>query len=785
MYRKKGIEDGRPTSSHSIDSIYNQNAEDDTEEDAYASSNDPTEDEGSEDDLLSYNDETDNLNSASYSNSSINKSAVLEIQDTLHSELQSTSYGKIIEEPFLNPGDENDSEIDYSDDDTYSMSSENNGETILMQQQKKMTFDYKKQDEHESALKEMYDSMKRAHDKRSRSKKVKSFFRKIARWVSDWILSPDKFWSDLFYTIFTYFQIAGLLWIFPYILPSNVYIFTQFTIYFNLDFVSHREDRPNLLSWGLDNPPFYPYYLTPWLVIPPLLFAFWLSLPYLRFLPVIRRIYFELDRIIFMLLRLLYLPFLLHTFAYGLCGGKGASAFQCAAFCPNEFGWCLTRSVPAAIASLFYGVGVPLAFCLEVRKLIVYARNTRHMGYVANMEVEKLLKISNNYVLYRMYIISSYTRLGSYYVYIKEAVQKATLVIIWSSLDGRDSLGVYSWRSQVAISSFAFAVIVGPLIIELFWRPYRNLSLLLFNQLLGWVHVMNVMLAWFLALGVRSPFLLASQLTILILMVNATALFGGFVIMVLLLLLRIKWPINDQVVKELETNYNHYLKAIRNGYMLYAHALSTNPSFVRCDLIYYHKEYMQRLSQEAVMEKNPLEDTLEDCILKLEEEFYASQNLTILPHKPLQYALPSLRRNLDRRQTEMILIPTRKRILLLKVLALKVLVGHHQIARVHVGDPPPKDIDTPRDDEMDSTDSADFSTMDKLQAFLDQYKINLSSDDEDNSDKDEDEDIDKLLDAVEEKSVQSDKSSNDDKASTNQKIDFNESNDEDDDLLSD
>mmetsp|Transcript_1522 Transcript_1522/g.5213 ORF Transcript_1522/g.5213 Transcript_1522/m.5213 type:complete len:882 (-) Transcript_1522:1362-4007(-) len=666
----------------------------------------------------------------------------------------SSSYVNLLRKDSLNGGSFNSlygnmSDLEYSDEDTFSHDDDRFEESFLVQQQKKVAFDFRKQEDHENALKEMYLYMKATSKQRKVSKKVKGLVSRMFRRFSDVILSHDKFWRDMVYIVLNYFQIAGLLWIYPYVMPPNVYTFTQWTIYFNFDFISHREGHTNLVNFGLDNPPFYPFYLTPWLIIPPLLFTFWLVMPWFRSFPVIRKCYYELDRIIFTLLRMLYLPFLLHTWAGGFCGSQGQSAFQCAAFCPDEFGWCLTRSLPAFVASAYYAVGVPLAFCYQARKLIVYARNTKHMNYMGNVEVEKALRISNNYVMYRLYMISSYTRLGSYYVFIKEAVQKATMVFFWAVLDGRDDEGYYSWRSQVAISSFTFAVMILPLVMELFWRPYRNLSYFMLTQMLGWVHVCNVMLAWFLALEVRSPFLLASQLTILILMVNATVLVVVFGMLTFMILMRVKWPINDRVVQELETKYAHYLKSIRNGYMLYAHSLTTNPSFVRCDLLFYHKEYMQKLYQEAALENNPLEETIEDCILKLEEEYYANQNLTFMPHKGLQSCLPTLRRNMDRRQTEMILIPPRKRILLMKLLALRKIIGNQPLKRFKVGEAPTTPDLGDEDEDDKSEESVDLSSMDKLQAFLAQYDIHLSeSDDEEereNSDK-EDDDIDRLLD---------------------------------------
>lgn len=749
----------------SVDSVYQQqqNGDDldeevDSQEDLLSEAQQMTKDtqdgEFTDEDLIStYQDEHTSVSTTHDGESLDDSESYAGLRDQQLPSSYADLLGQKNNKSYHSMYDTDESDPEYSDTDTFSMDNKQYEESFLLDQQKKVAFDYRRQEDHEQALKSMYSYMRDVKKRRKVTKKVRGGFARIMRSISEWILSPDKFWKDIIYALLYYFQLAGLIWIIPYAFPQNVYTFTQWTVYFNLDFVSHRTTHSNLIQWGLNNDPFYPYYLTPWLIIPPLIFTMWLFLPWVKNFPIIRKCFYEVDRVTFTLLRIMYLPFLIHTYAYGFCGGAGQSAFQCQAFCPEIFGWCLTRSVPAFLGTVYYGVGVPLAFCWQARKMIVYARNTKHMNYLGNVEVEKVLRISNNYVLFRLHMISSYTRLGSYYIFIKEAVQKATLVIIWASLDGLDYEGELSWRSQIAISSFGFAVMIVPLIIEIVWRPYRNLSYFFIVQMLGYIHVFNVMLGWFLALDVRSPFLLPSQITILILMVNATVLAVLLGMMTFMFLMRVKWPINDRVVRELETKYSHYLKSIRNGYMLYAHALTTNPSFVRCDMLFYHKEYMQKLYQEAVMENNPLEETIEDCILKLEEEYYSNQKLSILPHAALEHWLPSLRRSMDRRQTEMILIPPRKRIFLMKILALRRIMGNQPLKRFAIGEKlPESESESETGDASKSDASFDLSSMDKLQAFLAQYQISMEDDDDDEDDnhnsEEEGDDIDRLLDAA-------------------------------------
>lgn len=616
---------------------------------------------------------------------------------------------------------------EYSDTDD-SIDQDHIQETFLVEQQRRVTTDYRLQEEHENALAIMKDRYKqrKAMRKKKRVHKVRSFLTKRFTNISRRLLSIDKFWTDLLFHLFTHMQIAGLIWAMPFTFPVSVYKLTQFTVSFNFDVISHREDDKinNLLGsltsdanpsqYGLDNAPFYPWYLLPWMLVPPLLLTLWRLLPYARVVPFVRRFYYSLDRLLFVTLRILYIPFLIHVYAHGFCGGQGKAAFKCQFFCADKFGWCLTRSVPSIIAVVYYMIGFPLFYLLEATPLIVYRRNQKHLNYINNVEVEKALGISNNYVNYRYHMISSYSHFGCYYLIAKECFQKAVLVIIWASLDGRDYDGNYSWKSAIAICAFAFFVCILPLVIELYFRPYRTLSSTLITQILGWGHVINFMLAWFKALRVNSPFLLETQLRILMLTVNGFIIVTVLSVMTLMSCFRIRWPINSKVVHELETKYSHYLKAIHDGYMLYHHALTTNPAFVRCDLLSYHKKFLEKLHQEAQIERNPLDETIDDAILKLEEEYFANEALTIFPHAQLEECLPTLRAHMNRRQTEMILIPPQKRIMLLKILALRALIGDRVVSRKRPGEP-----DT--ESEMSEEDELaidNISTGDKLNEFL-------------------------------------------------------------------
>ena len=68
-----------------------------------------------------------------------------------------------------------------------------------------------------------------------------------------------------------------------------------------------------------------------------------------------------------------------------------------------------------------------------------------------------------------------------------------------------------------------------------------------------------------------------------------------------------------------------------------------------------------------------LDETLQDLVI-----LYTSvSHRTLLPHPALELELEGLSQSLQRRERELILMPTRKRKMLLKLLALRMFLGDH------------------------------------------------------------------------------------------------------------
>jgi hypothetical protein len=252
-------------------------------------------------------------------------------------------------------------------------------------------------------------------------------------------------------------------------------------------------------------------------------------------------------------------------------------------------------------------------------------------------------------------------------------IQKVLIIITFIAVPSYKINGTtldlkYAW----AIGFLTFIILSVSLSLELIMKPYRVNSILIISQILGWTNVINAFFSWMRAFNVQNIFLVDSNLSIIMLVINwGSLVLSVFFCLLWFFLFQTKWPINDKIIEELKSTFSHYIKAIKDGHLLYEYAQNTHPIFIRCDLIEKHRNILATYYFEAIEEQNPLENSLEDILMKLEEEYFINHPYTILPHKKLQEVLGQLKADMDIRQYKLILIPIHYRIILMKILAYR------------------------------------------------------------------------------------------------------------------
>lgn len=346
------------------------------------------------------------------------------------------------------------------------------------------------------------------------------------------------------------------------------------------------------------------------------------------------------------------------------------------AFCTNESGYCLTSSIPSFILGGIFSVIVPLLMVRDSRKLVVYSRRKKHQKFIESIEVEEALELNANYSTKRYYLISSFN--GSktfYYMYLFKPLQKLMIIILICSIPTVNYLGEKILVGINMLGMFMFIILAIPQVFEMWLRPHRTLAHTLIYQTLGIVLCINVFLSWNASIGVRNPFLVDTSLFVLLIMINCFAFGCVILFLIVFIFSKTQWPVNSRVIETLITKYDCYIDAVKDGYLLYEYAVSAHPMFVRCDLLEKQKNILKEYYGQAIRDNNPMEETLENILLKLEEEHYLSSHTSILPHKPLQEVLGVLKERMDKRYEEMILFPFRKRVILLKILAFKAFLN--------------------------------------------------------------------------------------------------------------
>jgi hypothetical protein len=504
----------------------------------------------------------------------------------------------------------------------------------------------------------------RVQKAKSDAKKKRSITGRIGSTLSKSLSFYNKIWSDIAYIVFDNIQLLGLIWILPLGLPYWFYNVMRFSLYFNVDFISSKHTIFNSLEFLQRGNDRFPWHLIVWWIVPAII-ALWVVIPRLSNF----KYRTELERVLYTVIYMLYLPFMIQTLVYGVCDSNAFGEFNCNFYCKDGRYYCLARSIPYLVITLSVVISVPILFWWESRKLILYSGSKKHDNMLRGLETERALELTNHYVESRYHLINSYKKSAILYMMNIRFLQKLLIIAVLCAVPSYNN-GKLDDKYEWIIGMVTWLVIVIPLLIELFWRPYRVLSPLFVSQVLGWVNSSNAFFGWMRAAKVRNPFLVDSNLIILMFCLN-----GGALLLVILCCIfwkfiqKIQWPINREVIHELQSAYWHYIEAIKNGYLLYEHAQSTHPMFVRCDLIERQKMILQQYYSEAIIQRNPLEDTLEDVIMKLEEEHFINEPYTILPHEPLQSVLYQLKADMDNRYSRMLLIPFHKKIILMKILA--------------------------------------------------------------------------------------------------------------------
>lgn len=508
--------------------------------------------------------------------------------------------------------------------------------------------------------------MYRLQRARKLAKRNRSTLGKTMTIFSNSLRFYNKTWSDIAYIVFDNIQLLSLIWILPLGLPYWFYNVMRFSLYFNLDFISSKRNIFNALEYLQRGSDQFPWYLIVWWIVPAIIIL-WIIIPRLSKF----KYRTEFERILYTIIYMLYLPFVMHSVVYGICGASNAfGEFNCRFYCSDGRYYCLARSIPFLVITLSVIISVPILFWWESRKLMIYRSSNKHETLLRGVETELALDLTDHFVKRRYHLINSYKKNAVLYMMNIRFLQKLLIIAILCAVPSYNKYGKLDDQYAWIIGMVTWLVIVIPLFIELIWRPYRVLSPLVISQLLGWINSSNAFFGWMRAAKVRNPFLVDTNLVILMFCLN-----GSVLLLVILLCVfwkfiqRIQWPINGEVIHELQSVYWHYIEAIKNGYLLYEHAQSTHPMFVRCDLINRQKFILQQYYSEAIIQQNPLEDTLEDVFLKLEEEYYINEPYTILPHEQLQSVLHQLKANMDKRHSRMLLIPFHKKVILMKILA--------------------------------------------------------------------------------------------------------------------
>ena len=518
------------------------------------------------------------------------------------------------------------------------------------------------------------EELRQSKQKKKRERESSCFHRLIDK-TSALLSNYNKIWSEILFEVIDYFQILGLIWILPLNLPHLFYQVFRFTLYFNLDFIHSKKPILNALHFVPEQfKNTFPSYLIEWLLYL-LVIALWWLLPRTRL-----KLRMQLTRVVYAIVYLLYAPFVMYVMEYGVCGATNSyGRFRCDFFSQNSHHYGLSRSIPYLVLALLCIAAIHVILLWTYNyNLIMYRRSGKHEKQIQSIETEYAMGMSKTFMDKAYYMINSYHRSATYYMTHIRYMQKLCIVIVLCAVPSQNKnnsnhplIGNFNDEYNWIMGLSTMLLLALPLLFELYLKPYRVMSSLIVRQLLGWTNVINAFFGWMKATNVQNPFLVDRYLSVIMLVINWTA-FGLVVLLTVtwLLLFRLQWKINGSVIKELKSNsYKHYIEAIEQGNLLYEHAQSTHPMFVRCDLIRKHKFLIKQFYYEAVKQRNPLELTLEDTVLKLEEEHHVNQRWSILPHRPLQKVLPRLRRQMDQRDLKHILMSFDKRVILLKILA--------------------------------------------------------------------------------------------------------------------
>lgn len=366
---------------------------------------------------------------------------------------------------------------------------------------------------------------------------------------------------------------------------------------------------------------------------------------------------------------LLYLPWAVNLLSVYSCeGGVLTTDFSVACGSASHIIVLIVGSVVGAL----YLVGLPLWLARRISQSMIFQRPRSFEKHMRLAEFEYLIGLSEQYAVLSMHNFSSYRRRWAYYRPLN-MLQKLLVAVLYWSLRATP-------KSQ---SLVIMLTLLLPVAAQWLFLPYRRPLanfILHYSRLTLAVHVLFGHLS---VAGVRSAVLVPTSLYFIMNGLNIMVLFFFLVEVGASLYAKVTWPVHRKTVVKIVTDHGRFVSAVEEARAL-LEKYRAAPSYMFVDptplgaMITRCELFRVQAKRDDLPIEQTLASTLEDMIIL----YNTIRPVSLLPFPKLEQLLPAFCDRLARRDYELLLVPTAKRAIALKLLCLRTWMGSRKIKRV-------------------------------------------------------------------------------------------------------
>eukprot|EP00696_Hemimastix_kukwesjijk_P010203 gnl/Hemi2/22816_TR7644_c0_g1_i1.p1 gnl/Hemi2/22816_TR7644_c0_g1~~gnl/Hemi2/22816_TR7644_c0_g1_i1.p1 ORF type:complete len:802 (+),score=250.25 gnl/Hemi2/22816_TR7644_c0_g1_i1:154-2559(+) len=475
------------------------------------------------------------------------------------------------------------------------------------------------------------------------------------------------FWAEKLGLLLYFLQVFALIrcvsdsWPWPTWWSS----YTKWTVLFNLDFAFF------LASSGNFN---YVPYVIIWLSVPPCIVTYFFFMTKVIFkenLPNARKV----ERITLVICESLYMPYTLAVFRIVACSTSSFSAIDSVL---GSNCWQLQHLILLAfvvICSGLFLIAIPTYLAKLILHQAVYKSTDDHELYVRGKEAEFLLNLDSFWETQRFFLFASFKRRWILYAMYTLAFKVLLVILI---------LATTAIPATQAL--ILFCLLGVSQLLQLIKLPFRDNLSNSMCHLLGWCNCINCLFGWLATLGIKSSFFVDSVQTFWLMALNFSALFFYFAIVGFAKCFNKQWVVTPALVAKEMRSFRHHVHYIIVCRELTRTTRMGLPEFIRLDVLSKHIDIMNNVWVESKRENLSLQKTIEDVLEDLVDTYNKVRPFSLLTKnsRPLELALRGLRERLDQRRIDFMLIGEARRVILMRMLALRVLVGDRKIRKDHM-----------------------------------------------------------------------------------------------------